>query len=169
MYQQKYKITPELEALILEVGEYFDIMFESGCITIIEGTQNPTGIYNRFTSIAMENGRIEELDKYQKKYILNDPNLITIGVNDHVGKLASERNFNDKELLDKHSEYMGVIRDRFGWAIVDISQFNRAIGNIQRMKEKAVSPEPDDFKGSGDMYENKQKFIMMYKLQKRSQ
>ena len=49
---------------------------------------------------------------------------------------------------------MGDLRDRYGYTVIDISQFNRSIGSVDRMKIKDVSPEPDDFKGSGDLYEN---------------
>lgn len=151
---KKFEIEPELKKLIFEAGEYFDKMFESGVIEIIDGGQNPTGIRNKLIEVAKANGRLEEVDEYTRKYIPNDPNLLIVVINDHVGKLAGERGFNDKELLDKHSEYMGDCRDRYGYTIIDISQFNRSIGSTDRMKLKGVSPEPDDFKGSGDMYEN---------------
>lgn len=151
---KKFEIEPGLKDLIFKTGEYFDEMFASGCIEIMEGGINPTGIRNKLISVAKANGKIIDVDEYTKKYIPNDPNLLMVVINDHVGKLAGERGFNDKELLDKHSEYMGDCRDRYGFTIIDISQFNRSIGSVDRMKTKSVSPEPDDFKGSGDMYEN---------------
>jgi hypothetical protein len=151
---KKYEIEPELKKIIFKVGEYFDEMFASGVIDIYDGSENPTGIYNKLCNYAIKNGSIAQVNEFSKRYIPNDDNLVTIVINDHVGKLAGERNFSDKELLDKHSEFMGSVRDRYGFHVVDISQFNRAIGSIDRMKTKAVSPEPDDFKGSGDMYEN---------------
>lgn len=151
---KKYEITDELKKIIFEAGEYFDKMFESGVIDIIDGGQNPTGVRNYLIDFAKKNGEMVQINEFTRRYVPNDPNLFVIVVNDHVGKLAGERGFSDKELLDKHSEYMGDIRDRYGFTIIDISQFNRSIGSIDRMKTKSVSPEPDDFKGSGDMYEN---------------
>jgi hypothetical protein len=151
---KKFDIDEKLKDLIFKTGEYFDNMFDSGCIDIIEGSQNPTGLRNYIIEFAKNNGKYVEINQYTRRYVPNDPNLHVIIVNDHVGKLAGERGFSDKELLDKHSEFMGDLRDRYGYTVIDISQFNRSIGSVDRMKIKDVSPEPDDFKGSGDLYEN---------------
>lgn len=155
---KKYDIDDEIKKMILKAGEYFDEMFDSKVIRIHDGGTNPTGIYHRLTKVALDNGEVIQKDEFTKRYIPKDPNLHIICVNDHIGKLSSELNGGirllGKSLLDKHSEYMGLVRDRYGFIIVDISQFNRSIGSIDRFKNKAVSPEPDDFKESGDMYEN---------------
>lgn len=151
---KKFEVDEDLKKLIFKTGEYFDNMFDSGVIDIIDGSQNPTGIRNYLIDFAKKNGSMVKINEFTNRYQPNDNNLYVIVVNDHVGKLAGERNFSDKELLDKHSEYMGDARDRYGFTVVDISQFNRSIGSVDRMKAKSVSPEPDDFKGSGDMYEN---------------
>ena len=151
---KKYEITDSLKSKIYKSGKYFDEMFESGVIDIFEGSQNPTGIRNYLIELAKKHGEVKQINKFTRRYIPNDPDLHIIVINDHVGKLSGERGFSDKELLDKHSEFMGDCRDRYGMTIIDISQFNRSIGSVDRMKTKAVSPEPDDFKGSGDLYEN---------------
>ena len=151
---KKFEIESGLKDLIFKSGEYFDEMFDSGVIDIQEGTINPTGLRNRVIDFAKANGEMVQVNEFTRRYVPKDPNLMVIVVNDHVGKLSGERSFSDKEILDKHSEFMGDIRDRYGYTIVDISQFNRSIGSVDRMKNKTVSPEPDDFKGSGDMYEN---------------
>lgn len=151
---KRYELDEEVKKKLFESGKYFDQMFENKVIEIHDGAQNPTGIFNRLIDIGKQNGEMQQIDQYTRKYVPNDPNSIVIVINDHVGKLKGERNFNDKQLLDKHTEFMGGIRDRYGFFIVDISQFNRSIGSVDRMKIKDVSPEPDDFKGSSDMYEN---------------
>jgi hypothetical protein len=155
---KKYEITPELRDIIYKCGKYFDDMFESGIIEILDGSENPTGIFNHVNKRMLECGKIVQINEFSRRYKPNDDNLITVVINDHIGKLKSEsRNgvhLNSKELLDKHSEYMGQLRDFYGISPVDVCQFNRSIGSIDRMKMKSVSPEPDDFKGSGDMYEN---------------
>lgn len=155
---KKFEIDDDFKKIIFETGKYFDEMFSSGFIKIYEGPNNPTGIYKNLCAYALQNGEVKQIDEHNKKYFPKDENLFVIVVNDHIGKLTSEVNGGNrlvgKQLLDKHSEYMGLVRDRFGFIVVDISQFNRAIGNIERMKTKQVSPEPDDFKESGDPYEN---------------
>jgi len=151
---KRYSIDEDIKKKVFECGGYFDDMFKHKVIEIHDGAENPTGIYNKLHKVGTDNGTFIEVNKFSKRYVPNDPNVVNIVINDHVGKLSGERGFTDKELLDKHSQYMGIIRDKFGFFIVDISQFNRSIGSVDRMKTKAVSPEPDDFKGSGDMYEN---------------
>lgn len=155
---KKFEIEEGLKKLIFKTGEYFDEMFNSGVIDIIDGSRNPTGIFKHLEEFGEKNGTFKQTGEFSKVYVPNDPNLYVICINDHIGKLNSEIHngvrLTDKSLLDKHSEYMGCCRDKYGYSIIDISQFNRSIGNIERMKNKAVSPEPDDFKGSGDMYEN---------------
>jgi len=155
---KKFNINQDLKDIIFKTGEYFDTMFSSGVIDIIDGPQNPTGIRNHLIKFAKDNGDIVQVNEFTRRYIPKNNNLHIIVVNDHVGKLSGESrggvSLDDKQLLDKHSEYMGDCRDRYGMTIIDISQFNRSIGSIDRMKIKDVSPEPDDFKGSGDMYEN---------------
>lgn len=155
---KKYNLTEEHKRIIFECGKYFDEMFSSGVIKMYDGPQNPTGIYKNILTYVHNNGEVKQIDEHNKRYFPKDNSLHTIVINDHIGKLTSEINHNSrltgKSLLDKHSEYMGIVRDRYGLICVDISQFNRAIGNIERMKLKQVSPEPDDFKESGDMYEN---------------
>lgn len=155
---KKYSIDENMKTLLFKTGEYFDNMFDSGVIDVISGSINPTGIFSYITEFAKKNGEFIQVNEFTKRYIPNDPNLFVIIINDHVGKLNSEIHNGirlvEKQLLDKHSDYMGSIRDKYGYTIIDISQFNRSIGSIDRMKTKAVSPEPDDFKGSSDLYEN---------------
>lgn len=151
---KKFEIDDDMKKLILQSGSYFDEMFSSDCIRIHDGGENPTGIYNRLYKLGMDNGEVVQINEFSKRYKPKDKDLHVIVVNDHIGKLSGERGYNEKQLIDKHTEYMGIIRDRFGFIIADISQFNRSIGNIERFKNKDVSPEPDDFKSSGDMYEN---------------
>jgi hypothetical protein len=155
---KKFEIDDEIKKLIYKAGDYFDIMFSSGIIEIIDGPENPTGIFNHINKFALENGEMVALNEFSKRYVPKDPNLHVIIINDHIGKLKGEsRNgifLTERELINKHSEYMGLVRDRYGFSPVDISQFNRSIGSVDRMKTKAVSPEPDDFKGSSSMYEN---------------
>lgn len=155
---KKFEIDSDLKKLIFKTGEYFDEMFSDKVIDIIDGGQNPTGIRNYLIDFAKKNGEIIQINDFTRRYKPFDKNLYVIVVNDHIGKLLGESRggipLDDKQLLDKHSEYMGDCRDRYGMIIIDICQFNRSIGSIDRMKTKSVSPEPDDFKGSGDMYEN---------------
>lgn len=155
---KKFELDESLIKLIEGYQDYFDEMLESGIVEIIDGAENPTGIYRHIQAYANLNGKTEQISEFSKRYVPNDPNLYTIIILDHIGKCKSESNngkyLDRKEISDKISEYMGIVRDTYGFSPVIISQFNRSIGNIDRFKSKDVSPEPDDFKSSSNMYED---------------
>lgn len=155
---KKTELNDELFELIKGYRKYFSEMLESGVVEIIDGQENPTGIFRHIQDFANKNGEWIKINEFSKRYKPNDPNLYTIIVLDHVGKCKSEVNggkqLSTKETTDKISEYMSVVRDTYGFSPVVISQFNRSIGNIDRFKSKDVSPEPDDFKNSGCLYED---------------
>src|SRR5690606_1037152 len=88
------------------------------------------------------------------KYVPNNPNKVVLHVTDHIGKIKSERGFNDKQILDKHSEYMGICRDILGLVPIDISQLNRNVEDTYRNVKTEIDVMPQDFKGSADIYEN---------------
>lgn len=99
-------------------------------------------------------GEEVKIYQYDNRYFPEDPNIINVVLIDHVGKWKHERGYGDKQTLDKGSEYLGELRDIFGWSPVVISQFNRNISNINRRTKTDLSPEKQDFKGTGDIYED---------------
>jgi len=92
--------------------------------------------------------------EFTKKYISNDPKEIVFHITDHCGKITAERGMNDKQVLDKHSEYMGEFRDVFEWNIIDIQQLNRGVTDVYRKVNTELDIGPEDFKGTSDTYEN---------------
>jgi len=94
------------------------------------------------------------LQKYDKKYIQHDEDTILQIILDHVGKPRPERGFTDKQTVDKTSEYLCIARDIFGFAVSVISQFNRNIASVSRRINTDLSPEQQDFKGSGNTFED---------------
>lgn len=114
---------------------------------------NEAGIDILYETIRLKN-KDYIITQYEKEYIPDDENVVNILVSDHNGKWKNERNFTDKQTLDKATEYMGELRDIFGWGIVAINQFNRAISDTGRRVHLDLTPEKQDFKGSGDMYED---------------
>lgn len=137
---------------IQELKPYFDELFEY--VELIDGAENPTGIFKHVSNYALRHGTIEKESEFVKHYIENDPNLITIVIEDHIGKVKLERSFNKKETIDKNSEYMGIMRDFFGFNPIQISQFNRDIGDVQRFKAREVMPQLEDFKDSANTQED---------------
>lgn len=174
-----FDLTPKLVDLMSSYDDYFDNLFEN-YIDFIPGTDNPTGVYKYVWNFFEKRGEIqykeiETLDDNKKPvkkkiisgYQAKDENEIVFHITDHIGKISAERGFNDKQILDKHSEYMGTCRDLFGMVPIDISQLNRNIEDTYRNVKTEIDIMPQDFKGSADIYENADIVIGMlnpYKL-----
>lgn len=116
-------------------------------------------IYNKAgTKVIYEvitiNGKEYFIPQYHKEYLPDDENVINVVLGDHNGKWKTERGFNEKQTLDKASEYYGELRDVYRWCVVAVNQFNRNIADSTRRTKMDLSPEKQDFKGSGNMYED---------------
>ena len=158
---KKRELTAEEIQLIKAQKPYFDRMEER--VHIIAGAENPTGVWKDALAFTHERGR--EIKKTinigggKTKEIFShfeytNPNEILIHVTDHIGKLKAERGFDVKQTLDKHSEFMGILRDMFNWTIIDISQLNRGIMDTYRNVNTDIDIMPQDFKGTANVYEN---------------
>lgn len=95
-------------------------------------------------------------EKYETVFIADDENEIVIPVVDHIGKYKNRKGDTNKDTLDRASDYTSDLRDIFGMSPINISQFNRSKTDTKRRfnKRTELQPEEDDFKGSGDMYED---------------
>jgi hypothetical protein len=100
------------------------------------------------------NGQSREVEIMSKFYIPNDEDLLVVHVTDHIGKIQKEQGFNDKQVLDKHSEYMGLARDTYGFCIIDITQLNRGIQDTIRGVKQELDIRSADFKGTSNVAEN---------------
>lgn len=90
------------------IDNYFKEMTESGIVKIIDGQQNPTGIYKYMKAHALTKGKEHEISEYEKIYTPDDDNLITNVVHDHAGKTKNENiggKYDKKLSIDKASEY----------------------------------------------------------------
>jgi hypothetical protein len=138
------KMTSDEHDLFLMYEDYMGQM--SDVITIIDGPENPVGISKELKAHAEANGTIEQLDKYNKIYVPNDENTLTIVVIDHIGLLKTTKDHpSKKEAIDKMSDELRYARDFFGYTPVVVSQFNRSISNPMRIKNGDVEPQLEDF------------------------
>lgn len=141
------KMTKDEHDLFLMYEDYLGHMSE--VITIIDGPENAVGIAKELKAHAVQNGRIEQVDEYNKRYFPNDESEITIVVIDHVGLLKTTKDQpTKKEAIDKMSDELRYARDFYGYTPVVVSQFNRSISNIQRLKNGDVEPQLEDFSES---------------------
>jgi hypothetical protein len=130
--------------LFLMYEDYINEM--SNVITIIDGPENAVGVAKELKAHALQHGRIEQVDEYNKRYFPDDENVITMVIIDHIGLLKTTKDQpTKKEAIDKMSDELRYARDFFGYTPVAVSQFNRSISNIQRIKNGDVEPQLEDF------------------------
>lgn len=138
------KMSKDEHDLFLTYKDYMGELNE--CITIIDGPENPVGIAKELKAHALENGSIERLDEFNKIYVPNHENEVTIVVIDHIGLLKTTKDQpTKKEAIDKMSDELRYARDFYGYTPVVVSQFNRSISNPMRIKNGDVEPQLEDF------------------------
>lgn len=141
------KMTKDEHDLFLMYEEYIENM--NDVITIIDGPENPVGIAKELRAHALENGKVEEVNQYNKIYIPNNENEMTIVVIDHIGLLKLTKDQpTKKQAIDKMSDELRFARDFYGYTPVVVSQFNRDISNPMRIKNGDVEPQLEDFADS---------------------
>ena len=138
------KMTHDEHDMFLMYEDYIGEMEE--IVTIIDGPENAVGIAKELKAHALQNGKIEQIDDYNKRYIPNNDNEITIVVLDHVGLIKTTKDQpTKKEAIDKMSDELRYARDFYGYTPVVVSQFNRSISNMARLKSGDVEPQLEDF------------------------
>lgn len=138
------KMTHDEHDMFLMYEDYINQMEE--VVTIIDGPENAVGIAKELKAHALQNGRIEQIDEFNKRYFPNNENEITIVVLDHVGLIKTTRDQpTKKEAIDKMSDELRYARDFYGYTPVVVSQFNRSISNMARLKNGDVEPQLEDF------------------------
>jgi hypothetical protein len=141
------KMSKDEHDLFLMYEDYMENMKE--VITIIDGPENPIGIAKHLKEHALENGVMEDVDQYNKRYIPNNESELTIVVIDHIGLLKPTKDYpTKKQLIDKMSDELRYARDMFGYSPVIVSQFNRDISSPMRLKNGDVEPQLEDFADS---------------------
>lgn len=164
------KLTPEQYKIFKKYKDYIDGMFDSGFITMIEGPDNPTGIFKLIENFAEGKdgypamGKIVPVDKFNKNFERSPgyEDEVVLLVIDHIGLLKMEKGSNKKEAIDKLSEYMRKARDLYGFSPVLISQFNRDIANPMRIKNGDVEPMLEDFKDTGNTQEDADVVVSLF-------
>jgi replicative DNA helicase len=138
----------------LVTNELDDIEEINDIISVRDMPVNPTGILNDMLKLAYENGKGIEYDRqvgfqFKEDYKPNDPNLFVLPVIDHIGLTKKEREFGKKEVIDKLSEYMVLIRNKCFFSPILVQQLNRSLSSTDRFKLGRVEPQLSDFKDSG--------------------
>ena len=141
------KMSKDEHDLFLMYEDYMEQM--NDVITIIDGPENPVGIAKDLKKYALERGKIEQVDEFNKRYFPENENEITIVIVDHIGLLRLTKDQpTKKQAIDKMSDELRYARDFYGYSPVVVSQFNRDISNPMRLKNGDVEPQLEDFADS---------------------
>lgn len=154
------KMTKDEHDLVIGFSDYINELCE--VVDIIEGVQNPTGIYKYLKAYAEAHGKTENIDEYHKIYIPNNENEIVIPCADHLGLSRPEKGMNKKEAIDKVSEYFQHARDFYGYSPVAVSQINRDLSNPIYQKMDSIEPNLDQVKESGRPSEDSDAVISLF-------
>ena len=88
-----YDLTPDLIDKIEKAQAFFDYMFDSGILKVIDGPKHPTGIFVQVVETLKENCGYLEREKFKRpEFIYNDDlkDQITLVIIDNANKLSGE-------------------------------------------------------------------------------
>lgn len=143
------KLTKDEHDLFLSTEKYLGELLE--VVDIVEGAQNPTGIYKYVKEYAKQNGSYEEISEFKSLYIPHHSNELILVIQDHLGLTKPEKGHSTKkEAIDKLSEYNQILRDYYGYIPICVSQLTRNLNNPSFQKMESFEPTLDDSKESGN-------------------
>lgn len=142
-FADEYKVYQQGEfGVTTDVGTFAD----NGVLQTLRNGDVKSVVYfkNPYT------GEDVSLGKFERIYMEKDGGLFTTIVLDHIAKLSGKGTLKDR--IDKASEVMSDARDLYNFSPVAVSQFNRGIGDTQRIKLSGgeLSPILEDFRDSAN-------------------
>lgn len=139
--------------LIKSYDDYFNELNEH--LYFIGGNDTTQGILNTAINIANKYGKLHKTE-HGVYYEPDNPNRIVIHITDFLQKIKRSSGQTKKTVIDDHSLNMAaILRDVYGWLVVDVAQTNRALGNAARFNpDQAHDIGPEDLKDSSDPYDH---------------
>lgn len=154
------KLNKKELALIKAQKPYIDSVLND-YVTIYEGAKTPNEIYRIMKDHFESIGKYEVIEVIDKKtgrkrnsktFIYNDDNVIVSPIFDHGNLLKSTKDLpTKKQSIDKTVEYVQGFRDLESAAPIWVSQVNRAISGVSRIKDQEHELVLEDVKESGDI------------------
>lgn len=133
------RLTQDELTMVYDTRDYFDQLDE--VLTIHDDQINPYGIYKELDNYARNNGKIvtktiqiKDPDTHETVskeiydyYIPNNPNEYVIVIVDHLGELNLERGPDGRTMdlkgtIEKHSDNMRILRNKYGFTLIDVQQ-----------------------------------------------
>jgi replicative DNA helicase len=167
----KYKISDEHYKLVMNEMPIFEEL--SDILLVQDLPKNPTGIWNDLLRLANDNGKgIKKVEgnnyhfEEGTDYVPTNPNLYVLPVIDHAGLTKKEREFSKKQVIDKLSEYMIILRNKCFYSPIVVQQLNRSLSSTDRFKIDKVEPQLSDFKESGNTQEDANVVLALFSPQR---
>lgn len=116
--------------------------------------RNPTGVWKVAKNYAENNGKtfykdlkikdkntgLEETMKVFDYYTPNNPNEYVFIIVDHVSLIDPEKGYQLRESINKLSEYMVILRNRYNYIPVVVQQQSVETGNLEAFKANKIRP-----------------------------
>lgn len=147
-------ILPEDILALLESEEYQKrFAFFEKTIEFMESS-NPSGVWFDLNAYAEAHGKsIYVEEEYQNRdtgemkkrkkfdhYEPDDPDEYVLIIVDHVSLLSQERGMSLRETINKISEYMVQLRNKFGYTPIIVQQQSTETANLEAFKANKIHP-----------------------------
>lgn len=147
-------VLPENILTLLQTEEYKKrFEFFEQCVQFMDST-NPSGVWFDLNAYADSHGKSIMVDeeytnrdtgeiKKRKKfdhYEPDDPDEYVLIAIDHVSLLSQERGKNLRETINKLSEYMVQLRNKFGYTPIVIQQQSTETADLEAFKANKIRP-----------------------------
>lgn len=155
--EKRIIVSKDHEFMIDEQMERLDALLNN--IHFHTTNANKTHIIRTLDAHAEKYGEFETING-EILYHDHDPNTIRQDIYDHVG-LFNKGKGSKKEAIDDISSKWIFYRDTCGHNIIPISQFNRAIQDVNRAR-LGVEPQLGDFKDTSNTQEDANQVIALF-------
>lgn len=130
----------------LQTMEYQSILrFYEEHVTFIP-ERHPTGIFSTINDYAKSHGVIHKKPVPGKDYEIfdwyepDDEDEYVLCIVDHVGLISNERTYDLRQSIDKLSEYMKVVRNKYNYTPVIVQQQNSETLSLEAYKNRKIRP-----------------------------
>jgi hypothetical protein len=158
---KKYTLSEYEESLVDEGLEWVDDIAKD--LTIYDDALTPAKMYGILKSYSEEHGKWDKNPVTKEEtYTPNNPYLYTIVVVDHIGLIKVPDGGSKKAEIDKMSQYLIWFRNKCRFTPVLVSQFNRGMEGMDRIKHNALTPQLADLKETGNPAEDANVVLAMF-------
>lgn len=148
------KILPQDILDLLESEEYISILkfYEENVIFLTE--RNPTGVWRMMLKYAQDTGTIhyKDINITNKEtglvetrqvfdyYEPHDAKEYVLCITDHVSLLESERGYDLRQTINKFSEYMMILRNKYHIIPIVVQQQSTETSSLEAFKNNKIRP-----------------------------